>query len=168
MLREEAKDGGGRDASLAPVPLQALPDPNGSAGRSVWTDTQLQVRHAWRIQEKDPLANFVLCVSFSLRTGELGTMEWDAHAQFRGRVVSPARGAGVLEKGLETHVLERYLLDGWLILGLRTVGKIKILLSWKLRLMWLVATPSQVLIKTGKYAPLFIFIKWGSLKIFPN
>lgn len=64
MLREEGKDGGGSDGSVAAVPLQALPDPNGSAGRSVWTGPQLQVRHSWRIQEKDPLAVLVLLGQF--------------------------------------------------------------------------------------------------------
>lgn len=39
-------------------------------------------------------------------------MERDAHAQFRGRAFSAARGAGVLEKGLETLLLGRYFLGG--------------------------------------------------------
>ena len=46
---------------------------------------------------KRPLADFLQCVRFSLGAGELGTMEADAHAQFRDRVLIPARGAGVLE-----------------------------------------------------------------------
>lgn len=42
--------------------------------------------------------------------------------QFRGRVLNSTRGAGILGKGLETRLLGRHLLGGWLILELRTVG----------------------------------------------
>lgn len=116
MLSEKAKDGGGSVGSLARGPLQALPDAEGSAGRSRWTVPQLQVRDAWRTYEKTPMANLVLCISFFLRAVELGTKEWDAHAPFRSHVFNLVRIAGVLENGLQTTLLGCYFTVRWLTL----------------------------------------------------
>lgn len=64
MLCEDTKDGGCGLGSLAEGPQRALLTSDGSAGGSMWTDPQKQVRETWRTPEKDPGINLALCIFF--------------------------------------------------------------------------------------------------------